>query len=275
MASIAETEEVTYGQRMENLKKLCEEGKSLDDFLNEANMLPGDDYVHFRWPNHESILHWAASGGCDDVCEHLIGLGSYVNVQNMHGCNPLFYASIKEHFSTVKLLLEFGADYDCKSTFSGGTPFNPSPISIMGQKKEDSETRIKIKKLIQKYISKREAAMSESAKFEELVSTLSAGRDLIERRLLSTPTSHGSKTGIGYWGLPQCDNKAQFKECYEADKIVNFITVNKENWCRLCTKTSSESLSRCSRCKNVWYCSVDCQKMHWRVHKKTCVKSPK
>jgi len=31
------------------------------------------------------------------------------------------------------------------------------------------------------------------------------------------------------------------------------------------------TLSRCGRCRQVAYCSVGCQKAHWKVHKKTCV----
>merc|ERR1712238_292858 len=30
------------------------------------------------------------------------------------------------------------------------------------------------------------------------------------------------------------------------------------------------NLSRCSRCKNVYYCDVKCQQMAWKRHKKVC-----
>ena len=32
--------------------------------------------------------------------------------------------------------------------------------------------------------------------------------------------------------------------------------------------------SRCGKCKQVVYCSVGCQKAHWKVHKKTCTPDP-
>ena len=272
MASEIENTEVSYGQHMENLKSLCTNGSSLDEFLTEANQLPDELYVYFRWPHHEGILHWAASGGCDDVCKHVIQLGAYVNVQNMHGCNPLFYASSKEHLSTVKLLLSLGADYNCTSTFSGGTPFNPNPIVLFGKKSEDSATRIEIKNVINEHIKSREEAMTNSAHLEALVSTSFEGRDMIERRLMSIPTLHGNKSGIGYWGLPEGDNTVHFKECTESDNIISFVTTNKTKWCRECLKLSDETLNRCAKCKNIWYCSRSCQEKHWRSHKKRCIK---
>jgi splicing suppressor protein 51 len=43
--------------------------------------------------------------------------------------------------------------------------------------------------------------------------------------------------------------------------------------CAKCTKPgSSESpLQRCSRCKSTRYCSLECQKAHWKTHKKACL----
>lgn len=36
-----------------------------------------------------------------------------------------------------------------------------------------------------------------------------------------------------------------------------------------CTNTE-ECIQKCGRCKRVYYCSVDCQKAHWKTHKETC-----
>lgn len=42
--------------------------------------------------------------------------------------------------------------------------------------------------------------------------------------------------------------------------------------CGNCSKT--ENLKRCSRCQTERYCSQDCQKAHWKTHKKNCRSSP-
>lgn len=36
-----------------------------------------------------------------------------------------------------------------------------------------------------------------------------------------------------------------------------------------------ENLSKCSRCKSVFYCSKECQKLHWKAHKANCKLPPK
>jgi hypothetical protein len=47
-------------------------------------------------------------------------------------------------------------------------------------------------------------------------------------------------------------------------------------YCRQCRKSddASERFSKCSRCKVSYYCSRDCQRNHWAIHKKECVPAP-
>ena len=40
-----------------------------------------------------------------------------------------------------------------------------------------------------------------------------------------------------------------------------------ENNCGQCGKTSE---TKCARCKIIYYCGRECQRKHWRVHKKRC-----
>ena len=50
-----------------------------------------------------------------------------------------------------------------------------------------------------------------------------------------------------------------------------------ENGIRKCAfcKANKSKLLRCGRCKAVYYCSVDCQRPHWKTHKKICKKKQK
>jgi len=39
----------------------------------------------------------------------------------------------------------------------------------------------------------------------------------------------------------------------------------------LCNKCFRDALKRCTRCRETWYCSLDCQRRDWPEHRKTCV----
>jgi hypothetical protein len=43
--------------------------------------------------------------------------------------------------------------------------------------------------------------------------------------------------------------------------------------CKTCKPTGRNKLLACSRCKQVYYCSQQCQKEHWKVHKQVCGKT--
>jgi len=47
------------------------------------------------------------------------------------------------------------------------------------------------------------------------------------------------------------------------------------NRCSYCEKLTHKDLLRCSRCKDKYYCSRDCQRSDWLKHKKTCVEKKK
>ena len=50
-------------------------------------------------------------------------------------------------------------------------------------------------------------------------------------------------------------------------KIYNFVPTY-DKWCLTCNK--HDATKRCSKCKSVYFCSEDCQKKAWRIHKKHC-----
>lgn len=47
------------------------------------------------------------------------------------------------------------------------------------------------------------------------------------------------------------------------------ISDNPNKACNTCKKADTELL-RCAKCKQVYYCNIDCQKQDWGVHRKNC-----
>jgi hypothetical protein len=51
---------------------------------------------------------------------------------------------------------------------------------------------------------------------------------------------------------------------YTNDVFEDFL---EDPMCDVCGKKATQ---RCSRCKNVWYCSRECQLKQWKAHKPMC-----
>lgn len=50
--------------------------------------------------------------------------------------------------------------------------------------------------------------------------------------------------------------------------------IDEFKYCGNCgINNKNQNLKTCSRCKKCCYCSIDCQKKHWILHKQECIKS--
>jgi len=62
-----------------------------------------------------TALHYAAANGNDDIAKLLLGYSAYVDAQSPNGTTPLMMAARGDHISTLKLLLDNGADLNAKN----------------------------------------------------------------------------------------------------------------------------------------------------------------
>lgn len=79
------------------------------------------------------------------------------------------------------------------------------------------------------------------------------------------------------WKLPEKHvqeenaNKKDLRHKCANPPCLNFGSIKKNSG----TLTSGLSLKRCGNCKKTFYCGKSCQQLHWKVHKKECIKVAK
>ncbi len=86
---------------------------------------------------------------------------------------------------------------------------------------------------------------------------------------------------------PKCTDRKSTMDYWDPEKnskVKEFIGNGSGRQCPVClvwsdttrdfkSRTSGDSSSgfqQCGRCRKQWYCSRDCQKLHWTFHKRTC-----
>ena len=76
-------------------------------------------------------------------------------------------------------------------------------------------------------------------------------------------------------GLPTAVAQLVLPPMWEA-RLVEMVAREERDppWreCAQCARGSGGELTRCGRCKRVFYCSRRCQKLHWASHKASCTK---
>lgn len=63
------------------------------------------------------------------------------------------------------------------------------------------------------------------------------------------------------------------REEEDDDDALYWLAYAKDRTCQCCHKAAAK-LAACARCHNVRYCSRECQRADWRLHKRLCGKTP-
>jgi hypothetical protein len=67
------------------------------------------------------------------------------------------------------------------------------------------------------------------------------------------------------WDKDKTDDN--FKYVFADIKLTNFVPTY-DTWCLACGKKNVDK--RCTKCRSVYFCNVECQKVAWKIHKKHC-----
>ena len=80
-------------------------------------------------------------------------------------------------------------------------------------------------------------------------------RAVLIRQVLGRGEQQGARSAFGDTAGPQLTSSL----------------ISNQRSCAACAKVgAAESLRRCARCGNVFYCNPDCQRVHWPTHKGSC-----
>ena len=77
---------------------------------------------------------------------------------------------------------------------------------------------------------------------------------------------------IRYRSQIRQEENTGYSKCQECNDKDRAKYTNLDVWLLYCAKCnrSAKNLRRCSKCKNVYYCSIDCQRADWHKHKPLC-----
>jgi len=180
-----------------------------------------------------SPLHIAASNDHQKIVDLLLLHGCEVDCVDSRGFTPLMMASSEGYLDTVKKLVSSGSDVNKRASSSGECPLH------MAVRQNNNEV----------------------VKF------------LLENGAISTFEDSSGLTPS------QVAQELAKEEKVKAKKEIFLIHSSMiENWgkkvCSRCNKSPEEGkqLKRCGNCKKTVYCSLDCQKLDWKIHSKVCKK---
>ena len=188
-------------------------------------------------------LHLAASNNHLAIMKLLLSNGAMVDAQDKRGFTPLLMAATEDYFDAVRLLVEHGANVSLPVGQQGMTALH----LIAGR------NQCRMAALLLK--SGGDAAALDA----DGVTPLGA---------LNIPADEFAKlsdTEKAAYAL----QKQRMTNAFKHPELL--LVEGGGKVCDFCFDTV-DGKKRCARCKSRYYCSVQCQKLDWPAHKKTCGK---
>lgn len=278
------------GEILAKLKELLSKNTELanEEFisiLKSIGIETNRNLIHeLRYPHGENLLHWAGAYNNAAMCEYLIKTaGIHVNMENYRGTTPLYYAAMSNSFEAIKVLLANGANSRRRSGFSGLFPHEIAKKTEVRQYILEIDAKlipntnygeggvpsgnIKRKKefnLYSSYIFRHYVQWAANLDYY-----IRPNQDDDEGDFIIPEARELYNHGISYL-VDRCNQLL-----HEYLRIVQMD--QSENPClkaKLCLACSKPCTKRCGKCKEVYFCSIDCQRDANLLHKVDCGSEP-
>jgi len=196
------------------------------------------------------------------TCKLLISYGADPNAQHATmKCCALHLAASNEYHDIIQLLVEAGAKVDCED------PRGYTPLGMAGTEGYNKCVEM---------LLKAGADPNHRAHFDQSTAIFhcaAKNRVGVVKILLeygADPLSTRYETGETIAEMARKENHERMATLLESWVITE--PEERRKICQVCYKYTKFEMKKCSRCKEVWYCSAECQKKDWTTHKNHCVK---
>lgn len=240
-----------------------------------------------------TALHLAIEHNHDSIVLFLLDAwGIQVNRKNTAGYTPLAWAIIYKNTKAVSLLLKhpnidiFIKDSEERTALQLAERFKREPLVALIKNKQ-RQLELALFDAIKTNDSKQLGSLINTVGlhiFDDEGDTplhkacKYKNKDIAQLLFESTLDPHEliwilNKQGNSVLEFLSTDNPL-FNTCLEIAFSEKFkqpaapLKPLKQKLCGFCSKDGCINL--CGRCKKTYYCSVECQKKHWRYHKKLC-----
>lgn len=237
-------------------------------------------------------LTCAAENGHDELVKVFIEEFDATPDNDSSGFTPLFLATQNNHLSTAKILIEAKADVNAVDKDRGASPIHlaasNSYLELMELLFENgaqpnvaesngltpmhmavSEGLVSAVKVLLEH--KADVHQKDGDGRTPILHSVLANHPWVSALLLQ----HGADVTLkDNNGMGPIDVVKEHSLGHMANMFQRFKDIDvddKKTACGCCMGVM-EQPKRCGRCRQLWYCSGECQKLHWSHHKLTCQK---
>lgn len=220
----------------------------------------------------ENFLHWCCTFNNAELCEYLIiEKKLHVNLENYRHATPLYYAAMNNNLEVIKIMLKYHANPRIRSVFSGKFP-------------SEIATDIEIKKLLQEAenlipfcnyenyepILRENVSLYKGYKYRLYMAYLS------NLNYFNSTLSEEVKNRNGIQIFPEIKSIFQQSGIIAAANYVqqvyeDYLQIDYYNIEKLCLNCNAKTIKRCSKCKKVYFCNLECQKKCYLLHNFDCI----